>query len=281
MNISIVIPTPAFENNIEYLETCIKSIKKYQTIDHEIIVVVNGLNGKDVSDRIKNITGIKLIKEDRQGQCISVNVGVKNATNEYILISDDDVVFPPNWEELTEKAKEVDFLSGVFMENVCKGSGHCEPFVICSLGCNPQEFRWEEFEKKAIELREERWQNGFGFPIICKKSLWEEIGGYDENYDPWGSNCDSDLEYKIMLRGIMPMRWRGVLTYHFSNVSGTFTNPKALPYWDKNKRYFTEKWGIIRASIPAIWLCDFKIDGHNLKFKPSWAKLYGNPNIAW
>ena len=271
MKISIIIPTFS-EVSQDYVKMTVESIKKYSTEEHEIIVVSNPDPFYEIP-----IDGIKRLHSPSQGQCAAVNLGVREATNEYVLISDDDVVFPPNWEELIEKAKEVDFLSGVFME---RGQGvPCDPYVIYNPGDTPATFRWEEFEQKAIELAEPRWENGFGFPLLFKKSLWEEIEGYDENYDPWGSNCDSDLEYKLMLRGIMPMRWRGVVTYHFACVSGTFTRPEAQPYWHKNTNYFSEKWGITRARIPAIWHCDFKIDGKTLRYKPSWAKLLGNPNI--
>lgn len=272
MRISILIPT--LRENIEYLKMTVDSIRKYSHEPHEIIVCTNDGNPWDVG-----IEGVRTVHNIPQGQCGAVNLGVKNATNDFILVSDDDVVFPPNWEELTEKTKEVDFLSGNFMEGRCKGVGSCYPWTIYNAGDNPQNFNWEEWEKKSIELAEQRWENGFGFPLICKKSLWEEIGGYDESFDPWGSNCESDVEYKLMLKGIMPMRWRGVLTYHFSNISGTFTKPEALPYWERNKRLFGEKWGLIRAGIPQIWLCDFKIDGKNLRYRPSWAKILGNPNI--
>ena len=273
MRLSIIIPT--LRENFEYLKTTIDSIKKYAKEDHEIIVATNNGPAWEVP-----IEGIKVVHNEAQGQCGAVNKAVKEATCEYIYISDDDVVFPPNFEELTEKAKEVDFLSGNFMENGSKG-GAAAPFILNDCGKTPQEFNWEEWEKKSIEMAEPVLQNGFGFPLICKKSLWEEIEGYDENLDPWGSGCDSDLEYKLMLKGIMPKRWRGVLTYHFSQVSGSFIKPEALPFWDRNRRYFEQKFGIVRAGAPDIWFCNFKIPFQNLRYRPSWAKLENNDNIDY
>lgn len=274
MNVSIIIPS--LRDNAVWLKACVDSIKKYSKENHEIIIATNNGEPWDVG-----IEGVRVCHNIPQGQCGAVNKAVKEATNEYILISDDDVIFPPNWEELTEKAKEVEFLSGTFMEGKCKGGGSCEPFAIHDFGDHPDNFRWEEWERDHNILAEQKWQSGFGFPLICKKSLWEEIGGYWESLDPWSSNCDSDVEYSIMLKGIMPMRWRGVHTYHFGLVSGTFTKPEALPYWERNKRLFEEKWGFPRCRIPEIWYADFKIDGNKLKYKPSWAKLYGNSFVMW
>ena len=254
---TIIIPT--MKDNLVYLKACVESIKKYSTQEHEIIVISNP-EYYDIP-----IEGIKRLHTDRQGQCGAVNLGVKEATQEYILISDDDVIFPPNWEDMIEKAKEVEFMSGVFVENGSKG-GVAAPFITKDYGNTPEDFNWEEWGKVQGE---DKWENGFGFPLICKKSFWERIEGYDENYDPWGSNCDSDLEYKVMLAGVMPKRWRGAPTYHFGQVSGIFDHTE---YWRKNRTYFEQKWGIRRADCPAIWYCDFIIDGDNLKYKPGWAK---------
>src|SRR5204863_406780 len=33
-------------------------------------------------------------------------------------------------------------------------------------------------------------RTGFNLPFLIRKDLWDTIGGYDINYDPWGSNGD-------------------------------------------------------------------------------------------
>lgn len=265
MKVSIIIPT--MQANLPYLKACVESIKKYSTEDHEIIVISNPDPYYEIP-----IEGIKRFHNVEQGQCRAVNLGVKEASNEYILISDDDVVFPRNWEDMIEKAKEVEFFSGNFVESGSKG-GVAMPFITKDFGNTPDDFNWEEWEKNEGE---DVWENGFGFPLICKKSFWEKIGGYDKNYDPWGSNCDSDLEYKVMIAGVMPKRWRGAPTYHFGQVSGIFQHSD---YWQKNTRYFEQKWGIARAKTPEIWYCDFTINKKQLRFKPDWAKLDDNINV--
>lgn len=273
MKISIIIPT--LKDNLPYLKMTIESIKKYAKEDHEIIVVTNNGPAWDVP-----IEGIKVIHNEAQGQGGAVNLGVKNATNEYIYISDDDVVFPPNWEELTEKVKEVEFLSGNFMESGKKG-GVAAPFITNDCGDTPDTFDYEKWEKDSIEMKEDKFENGFGFPLLCKKELWEKIEGYDESFDPWGSGIDSDLEYKLMLLNIMPKRWRGVLTYHIAQVSGTFWKPEADEYLARNRVNFERKWGLAKAPAPNIWYCDFKLNNNNLIYRPEWAKLEDNPNIIY
>lgn len=270
MKISIIIPvlvnSPTKPDNWLWLNKCVHSIKKNSKEDHEIIVVTN--NGVKVDCSIE---GIRQIHTEGQGQCVAVNMGVREASNEYVMIIDEDMVFPTNWEELIEKAKEVEFCSGNLMEK--SGS-----FLNNDCG-RLEDFNEEKFEQDTLRLKEDRWENGFGFPLICKKSFWEMIEGYDERYDPWGSNCDSDLEYKVMLTGVMPRRWRGVLFYHFAQISGTFF-PEQHNFWQKNIRQFEEKWNLRRADAPWIWSCDFKIEKNRLGYKPNWAKLEDNPNLV-
>ena len=275
MKISIIIPVLINSPNTKldewlWLKKCIHSLKKNSTEDHEIIVVTN--NG---DFKFCPIDGIKQIHLEEQGQCIAVNLGVKKALNEYVMIIDEDMIFPTNWEELTEKAKEYEFVSGNLMERGEIGAAH--PFKVNHCG-GILDFNEQKFEADALTLKEDKWENGFGFPLICKKSIWELVEGYDEGYDPWGSNCDSDLEYKLMLAGIMPKRWRGVLVYHFAQVSGTFAAEQGT-YWDRNTRFFEQKWGIARARSPEIWYCDFIIDGEKVLYRPKWAKFEGNPNV--
>ena len=251
--------------NWVYLEKCVHSFKKNSKENHEFIVVSN--NGDFVQCPIE---GVKQIHVQKQGQCGAVNIGVKEAQNEYVMIIDEDFVFPTNWEELIEKAKEYDFVSGNLMER--DGS-------FCVNNCGSLlDFDEQKFEQDALMLKKDEWENGFGFPLICKKEIWQLVEGYDEQFDPWGSNCDSDLEYKLMLAGIMPRRWKGVLFYHFVSVSGTFA-PENGHFWQGNIRKFENKWGFARANSPHIWSCDFIINGDALRYKPSWAKLENNSNV--
>lgn len=271
MKISIIVPvlinSPETKpDNWLWLKKCIHSIKKNQKENHEIIVVTN--KGNPVSVPLE---GVKVIHNQPQGQCQAVNLGVAHAENEYVMVIDEDFIFPTNWEELTEKAKEYPFVSGTLME---RGGS----FVVNPCG-DIMSFDEQKFEQDALILRKDEWENGFGFPLICTKEFWQSVEGYDEQYDPWGSNCDSDLEYKVMLSGSLPKRWKGTLFYHFAQVSGTFM-PEMGGFVQGNISKFERKWGFARARSPEIWSCDFKIPKEHLLYKPSWAKLDNNENLA-
>ncbi len=94
MKFSIVIPTL---NNLDYLELCIKSIRKNSSYDHEIIVHNNG--DKEPSKIFLDDQKVIYSKTDyNAGICEGVNRGAKIATTDYIVYAHDDFYFLPDWD---------------------------------------------------------------------------------------------------------------------------------------------------------------------------------------
>jgi len=119
-------------------------------------------------------------------------------------------------------------------------------------------------------------ETGFNLPFFIKAEVWRTIGGYDEKYDPWGSNSDTDLQTKINLAGITPMRLRDVLVYHFSNKSGTFDNSNQT-YWQRNWDYYQGKWGFNRDELGSdVWMNTNILpeDKDRILYKPDWTGKY-------
>lgn len=272
--ISVLIPTLASKESRPYLERCVKSIREHQTIEHDILIMVNGGNA------VRLDLPARVYYTNVQGQCNAVNQLAKMVETEWFIVSDDDSIFPPNWERLLENTDKTDVLCMNSMESGKVGSA--PPFVVNDCGQDIERFDYEKFKISAIRVgsdegtKPDHFEDGFSYPFLIKKSLWDKIGGYDTAYDPWGSNCDSDLHYKIRLAGVEPKRDRRILNYHFSQISGTFdfsdTPEGKIHYerWNQNKRYFTEKWGFERIGSPEIW---YKFDIPKIrKFNPLWQK---------
>ena len=98
--ISLIIPT---YRNPEYLDICLKSAVEGQINKdkNEIIVVVDGYveESKEVIDKYRdNIQVLPL--EDNQGMQMALNLGVMNASNERIMIINDDNVLCKGWDAI-------------------------------------------------------------------------------------------------------------------------------------------------------------------------------------
>lgn len=276
-DVTIIIPHLGGTAEAEYaLEQCIISLN--ETVPQiNKIVVFNGGKYRSGKDQIllPNITRIFL---DAQGQCKAVNAAAATVNTPWIFVTNDDMVYAPGWFEiLTDK---------LFGEPLCISPKLVEPrkgaptFEVEFCGGAGGDFDKARFLRYVMQVRFKIYpsiQTGFNLPFLIKKELWDTVGGYDINYDPWGSNGDSDLEYKIRLAGVQPYQNTNCVVYHFSQTSGTF-HPDNQSYWQKNWDYFIEKWGFPRTD-EGIWEANFKMPETPLrKFDPDWVVTYGPKN---
>ena len=99
--LSLIIPT---YRNPEYLDICLRSAIENQTHKNEIIVAVDGYyeESKEILKKYSNNIVI-LDLEENQGMQTALNLAVYNATNECLVIINDDNVLCKDWDTLILK----------------------------------------------------------------------------------------------------------------------------------------------------------------------------------
>jgi GT2 family glycosyltransferase len=275
MNLTIIIPTinttgdKEQDKKVDYaLTQCLRSLG--ETVPEiPVVIASNGGDPKYIAEYLHLKT--TRINVWEQGQCKAVNAAVATTNTEWIMISNDDMIYPPGWlEKLIDNLKHnnIKCISAKLVEPQ-DGAPTFEKYFCGGAG---GDFNRDMFyEYASLSTNSFKVDNGFNLPLLIKRELWDLVGGYDINYDPWGSNSDSDLEYKIKLAGEQPKQSRKCKVYHFSQTSGTF-NPANGEYWQRNFKYFEDKWGFPRTD-DGIWEADFDIPKDKLKYKPKWAKI--------
>lgn len=260
-DVTIIVPHfGAHKEQCYALKECLASLKETSP-DVNVVVVKNG----------PACTCDRHIRILPQGQCKAVNAGVAITNTPWIFITNDDMIYPPGWfealtfdieEEMCVSPKLVEPRPGAptFIEYFCGGAGG--------------DFDKNKFYQFALNYHGRGLRTGFNFPVLIKRELWDLIGGYNIDFDPWGSNSDSDLEYKIKLAGVQPMQNEACIVYHFSQTSGTF-EPKNSDAWGRNWQYFIDFWGFPRTD-DGIWEASFTIPTRleGRKFTPSWEGHY-------
>lgn len=246
MKYSIVIPS-LYEKDGEYLELCVTSLRG-SGFDGQIIVVTNG---STYNPDLKHLPCQHLHTRD-QGQCVATNIGAQVATGDYLMVSNADMYYAPGWD------KYLKFDYPVFSPNLVEpenNNGSADPFLKFNGGFTLEEFRKDMvngFIKREVDKTQED-EPGFNLPFFIKKDFWDFLGGYDPVYDPWGSNSDTDLQTRINLAGVEPMRLRNVLVYHFSNKTPTFA-PENDEFRMFNFQYFYDKFGFDRDELKSdVW----------------------------
>jgi len=272
MKLSIVIPTINRTGDLNQdrkinnaLMECVVSLQETTDRDVEIIIVSNNDDPKALPVEV-NYNRIIRVNVWEQGQCRAVNAGVGVASGDWIMVTNDDMVYYPGWtKHLTE---EYDCYSPMLIEP----TDGAPTFKKVFYGGADGDFDRKGWLEYAASHEGSGWRTGFNLPFVIRKELFDLIGGYDVAYDPWGSNSDSDLEYKIKLAGVQPMQNTDWVVYHFSQTSGTF-HPSKRKWWEENYKYFIDKWGFERVDSPEIWEASFEIPKDKLLYKPKWAKL--------
>jgi glycosyltransferase involved in cell wall biosynthesis len=110
MKVSVIVPVYKVE---EYLSKCLSSLVQQELKDIEIIVVNDGSpdNSQSIIDKYqKNYPNIKSFIKDNSGLSDTRNMGIQNATGEYIAFVDsDDYVRFDMYSKMYSKAKDKDF----------------------------------------------------------------------------------------------------------------------------------------------------------------------------
>ena len=212
--ISLIIPT---YRNPKYLDLCLKSAIEQQWNDNEIIVAVDGFieESQEVLDKYKD--NIKVLDLGlNQGMQSALNLAVMNATNEKILIVNDDNVFCTKWDIVASKVPQGEVWTLNQIEPTGPGIFN---FQVKDFGRTPEEFDYKEFIEHEMTIKQNHLTDDGGiFPFAMYKKDYMIVGGFDTLYkSPF--ICDWDFFLKLDLNGIVFKRTHEACLYHFGSTA--------------------------------------------------------------
>jgi len=241
--ISVIVPT---YKRPEALDLCLESAIRGQDRINQLLVVVDGFYELNKEVLQKYRTSIDVLNlEQNVGLCKGTNFGVYNAKNRYILVVNDDNVFPQGWDtKLLE-----DFRPGTVLtpNQIEPNPSIFSQFHHRDLGRDPKQFDLEAFLKYEKTLSQNKLEHAAGgtLPFLMEKEDYMRVGGWDENY-PMGLTADWDFFYKCQLSGLDTNRTYKVHFYHFESLS-TRKTPQISKVRDQYEiqatHYAIYKWG--------------------------------------
>ena len=236
---SIIIPT---FNNLEYLKTCINSIKKNSKYNHEIIPHVN--EGSDGTlAYLKNNNIDFTFTNYNSGICTGMNLAAKKAKTNYILYAHDDFYFCPKWDLVLEKeinsiSHNKFYLSGTMVNN-----GQIE----LNCGNNLETFNEKKLLNEIDSANFYDFQGSTWAPHLIHKEMWNKVGGFSEEFFP-GTGSDPDLNMKLWREGVRIFKGiNDFKVYHFGSiVTRKYKNHPSIKTesGSRGAKIFLLKWGI-------------------------------------
>ena len=244
---SILIPS---FNNLEYLKTCINSLKKNSEYAHQIIVHIN--EGTDGSlEYIKENNLEYTYSENNIGMPKALNKSSKLANFDYILISHDDFYFCPGWD--TEFVKEINNIkhNNFYLSGTMVGAGQIE----FDAGQTLDNFNETKLLNNLDNIKTFDFQGTTKCPGLVHKDIWEKVGGWSEEFSPTGGD-DTDFAMKLWKMNIRIFKGLGKsLAYHFGSITTRKKDKSLFTYLgSRGNKIFLKKWGVSINFFEKVYL---------------------------
>ena len=251
--ISIIIP---FKDEVEVLERCVSSIAGKTNYKDYKIYLVNNRSEKEETfkylDKIKDNPIFSLLDYNKPFNFSAINnYAVSQINSEYIVfLNNDTEVIAPEWLEAMLEFCQREDVGAVgallyYPNNTVQHGG-----IIVGLGgVAGHSHKFSGKTSLGYFGRLKIIQNLSAVTAAClmtKKTVFEEVGGFDENCS-YAFN-DVDFCLKIRERGYLIVYTPYAELYHHESLSRGFENtPEKKERFKKEIEYFQRKWKEVLA----------------------------------
>ncbi len=239
--VSIIIPV---YNHFSDTYRCLEAILRNTLyVDYEVIIADDA--STDMTGSIEEmIHGIRVIKNETNVLFLkNCNNAAKFARGKYLLFLNNDTQVRLNWllplVYLMENNQEIGLTGSKLIgaDGLVQEAGG----VIFNNGTGMNYGRGRAIREAELNyVREVDYISGAS--IMVRKTLWQEIGGFDERFAP--AYCeDSDLAFEVRKRGYKVVYQPSSEAIHFEGVSnGTDLTTGVKKFQEVNTRKLYEKW---------------------------------------
>lgn len=239
--VSIIIP---IYGKIDYTLRCLASIAlNFPRLAFEVIVV-DDCSLDESWGVLSKVKGIRLLRnEQNQGFIHTCNIGAKAAKGRFLHFLNNDTEVTPGWlDELFRTFSEFPG-TGFVGSKLIYPDGRLQEAggIIWKDG---SAWNFGRFQNPQLPVYNYAREVDYcsGASIMVPKSLFDELGGFDERYSP--AYCeDSDLALKIRDKGYRVIYQPMSAVIHYEGItSGTDTSLGTKAYQIENSRKLFERW---------------------------------------
>lgn len=212
-------------NGLDFTKRFIESLKSNVKFPYELVIVDNG-SAPEVSDYLKSQTGKYFKFPENVGFSKAFNKAASMASSEYILLTNNDTVYPQyNWSRVLKEEFEKSKGCGLLFP--CANNIRLEANKRDAIGAGT--IRLPKYEKTCS-----------GVSIFTTKKIFDKLGGFDEGF--FASGEDADLQFEAWKRGYEIYITEKVFVEHIGKATAKFL-PDWEARWEEGVNILREKWG--------------------------------------
>ncbi len=239
--VTIVIPV---YNQFDYTYHCLESILKHSgDISYEVLLADDC--STDLTREIgKAISGIRIVRNQENLRfLLNCNNAAAQARGRYILFLNNDTQVQADWLRPLVELMEGDPTVGLTGSKLVYSDGHLQEaggiFWNDASAWNYGHMQNPE-DPEYNYVKEVDYISGAS--LMIRRSLWEEIGGFDQRYAP-AYYEDPDLAFEVRRCGYRVVYQPLSVVVHFEGISnGTDVSAGQKAYQTVNQEKFYEKW---------------------------------------
>jgi len=239
--VSIIIPV---YGAIEFTLLCIKSIVKHQSTLPIEVIVVDDFSPDSSVEVLGEIDGIHLIcNKTNQGFIRSCNTGARSAKGQYLYFLNNDTEVTSGWLDALYRTFSEFPGTGLVGSRLVYPDGRLQEAggIIWRDGSAWNFGKFQDASHPVYSYaREVDYCSGAS--IMVPSVLFNELGGFDENYLP--AYCeDSDLALKIRNKGFRVIYQPLSTVIHYEGItSGVDTSKGIKAFQIQNSKKLFDKW---------------------------------------
>ena len=240
--VSVVIPV---HNKALVTYNCLASLLlAHNAASFEVIVVDDGSSDETLTLLPDLVQGVRFLRHEKaQGFIRSCNDGARTARGAYVLMLNNDTEVSSGWiDELLyvfEHFNDVGMAGAklLYPNGQLQEAGgivwnNGDPWNYGREG-NPREPRYN-YTRQVDYLS--------GACVMLPKTLWDELGGFDERYMPAYFE-DADLAFRVRDRGLKTIYTPFSQVIHFEGISsGTSVTSGTKRFQEVNRPKFKARW---------------------------------------
>jgi glycosyltransferase involved in cell wall biosynthesis len=201
-SVSVVICT---RDRPDELARCLESLSE-QTHQPKEVVVVDNASREGRTRELAMAADVTYVREDQPGLDFARNAGIRAASAEIIVYTDDDVRLHPRWLERIVAAfddSRIMVVTGLVLPAELETQAQCHFERFWPLG---RGYHRIDYERAFFSVDRTRgcpaWEIGAGANMAFRRQIFDQIGFFDERLDVGQAGCSGDSEY-----------WHRVLTH--------------------------------------------------------------------